>query len=151
MTATPNSRPPSKLRQILAGGWILVAVVAIYSGWILWSRWQERHDLEARVAAEKAEHQRADDERTVEMLGGNKFDILNFYAAPGVIRRGDAVDICYGVSNAKSLTLEPQSSPVWPSLNHCVSVFPRKTTRYTLTVIDASGNKKTSTLTVQVR
>jgi hypothetical protein len=59
--------------------------------------------------------------------------------------------VSYGVANAKTVSLEPQSNPVWPSYSHCVDVKPTKTTTYTLAIADASGNTKTQTLEVKVR
>jgi len=83
-------------------------------------------------------------------MGGDRFEILNFYAYPGVIQRGDLTTLCYSVSNAKSVTLEPQSNAVWPAFEGCVSVSPKKTTTYTFTATDATGNKKTATAIVEV-
>ena len=93
----------------------------------------------------------SNDALTVEQLGGSEFKILNFYATPPVVHAGETVQLCYGVSNAKTVKLEPQTNPVWPSVSHCVDVTPKKTTEYTLTIEDGSGNSKTSALTVQVR
>jgi hypothetical protein len=47
--------------------------------------------------------------------------------------------------------LEPQPNAVWPSYARCVSVSPAKTTEYTLTISDASGNTKSQSLQVNVR
>ena len=54
------------------------------------------------------------------------------------------------VANAKTVTLEPQSNPVWPSYARCVDVAPTKTTTYTLTISDAAGHTKSQSLTVTV-
>src|SRR6266404_5745717 len=54
------------------------------------------------------------------------------------------------VANAKSVKLEPQPNAVWPSYARCVSVSPAKSTTYTLTVSDSSGNTKTQSLQVTV-
>jgi len=45
--------------------------------------------------------------KSFEVLGGADFKIISFYAMPGTIHRGDDVDMCYGVSNAKSVKLDP--------------------------------------------
>jgi hypothetical protein len=55
------------------------------------------------------------------------------------------------VANAKTVTLEPQPNPVWPSHARCVEVTPQKDTVYTLTAEDASGNKTSQTVEVKVR
>jgi hypothetical protein len=86
------------------------------------------------------------------MLGGNRFDILNFYASPPAIQRGDSVQLCYGVSNAKEVRLEPNpEAGVWPSFSRCITVSPKKSTTYTLTAVDAAGNSKAATLEVKVQ
>src|SRR5207245_11181298 len=74
----------------------------------------------------------AQDQRTVEMLGGNCSEILHFYASPGVIRRGQTAQLRYGVSGAKTVRLEPQPNAVWPSFSRCVDVSPSKDTSYTV-------------------
>ncbi|MGH9700146.1 MAG: hypothetical protein ACRD5R_03615 [Candidatus Acidiferrales bacterium] len=128
--------------------WSVAFFLAVaYVGWVFLSRSRENREIEQHAAARS----RAQDARTVESLGGNNFDILSFYASPGAIRRGQSTDLCYAVSNAASVSLEPQSNPVWPSYSRCVTVSPRKTTTYTFSAKDSQGNVKTSTLTVEVR
>lgn len=128
--------------------WIVVIIAAFVVGGIFYSRWQENRDIEQKAADAK----RAKAQQLVEDFGGNDFKILNFYAAPGAIRRGDSAALCYGVSNAKAVTLEPKASEgVWPSLNRCLEVSPKKTTTYTLTATDSSGHKQTATLTLEVQ
>jgi len=84
-------------------------------------------------------------------MGGDRLEIQHFFANPNVIHRGESVQICYGVANAKKVRLEPQDNPVWPSYSRCVNVSPARTTTYTLTIEDAQGRTKSATLTVQVR
>ena len=67
------------------------------------------------------------------------------------IGRGETAQICYGVANATSVTLEPQSNKVWPSHNLCVDVKPVKTTTYTLTATGADGKSVTQQVTIEVR
>lgn len=135
------------MRLYWVGSGIVLCLALAYLGWVFFSRWQTTHEIEQRIAAEK----RAQAEKTFEGMGGDRFEILSFYASPGVIRRGDDVTLCYGVSNAKSVTLQPQSNPVRPSQARCVNVAPQKTTTYTLTATDAAGNTKSSSVTVEVR
>ncbi|MGC1659490.1 MAG: hypothetical protein WA737_05695 [Candidatus Acidiferrales bacterium] len=123
-----------------------LAVVLCYVGWVFYSRWQSDRDLSERAAAA----QREKDREAVNFLGGDRFDILNFYAAPGSIHRGESLQLCYSVSNAKTVALDPPEAPVWPSFSRCVEVAPRKTTTYTLTATDAAGHAKTATLEIQV-
>ena len=142
-----TGEPHAGVRKFLRYSWIAVGVAALFAGWTIFSRWQEnRH-----VQQEAIENKRARDQRAYEFLGGDRFEILHFYASPGVIRRGDTTELCYGVSNAKAVRLEQQAARVWPSANRCMEVAPVKDTTYTLTAEDAAGQTKTATLTVQVR
>jgi hypothetical protein len=145
--------PPSKSlfkNPLLYSSAALVIVVLIV-GWILVSRWLENRGIEKRASEERTQKQQEQDRITLEQLGGKELAIQNFYASPGEIRRGGTVQLCYGVANAKTVKLEPQSNPVWPSYSRCVDVAPTKTTTYTLTIADAAGNTKTQTVEVKVR
>jgi len=130
---------------------MLIVAIALVVGWILFSRWWGNRALERRVTEQRTEKQREDDRATLEMMGGKELAIQNFYATPGTIRRGQSVELCYGVANAKTVTLEPQPNPVWPSYARCVDVSPAKTTLYTLTIADASGHSLSQTLQVRVQ
>ena len=147
MSPDPNREPYTGFRNPLLYTSFLLAIAALYVGWVFFSRRQDRREFEEKAAAKKRE----EDRRAVEMMGGNRFEILTFYASPGAIHRGETAQVCYGVSNSKTVRLEPQSNPVWPSLARCVDVAPKKDTTYTLTIEDGKGNTKTATLTVQVR
>ena len=145
----PQSKPLFKNPRLYTSA--AIVIVAFVVGWIFFSRWFENRAIENREKQERTQKQLEQDGVTLEQLGGKELAIQNFYATPGMVRRGETVQICYGVANAKTVTLEPQSNPVWPSHSRCVDVKPAKTTTYTLTIADASGNTKTQTLEVQVR
>ena len=152
MLVQPDPPPPKPiLKNPMVYSSIALAVVVLVVGWILVSRWMENRGIERRAREERTLKQQEQDRITVEQLGGKELAIQNFYATPGLVRRGETVQICYGVANAKTVTLEPQSNPVWPSYSRCVDVKPTKTTTYTLAIADASGNTKTQTLEVKVR
>lgn len=144
---TRDSGPNTGIRIYVTVSAVVLLVALLYVGWVFWSRAREDRLIEQRAAAER----RAQDEQAVESMGGNRFEILAFYANPPSITRGDSADLCYSVSNAKSVTLEPQSSKVWPSYEHCVSVSPRRTTTYMLTATDAAGQTKSAAITVEVQ
>jgi hypothetical protein len=147
MLTEPERKPLSGARNPLLYTSLLVLLSMIYAGWVLFSRRQEVREMEEKAKAEKV----AQDQKIVESLGGNRFEILNFYASPPVIRRGETAQLCYGVSNAKAVRLEPQTNSVWPSYMRCVDVAPRKDTTYTLTAEDGQGNSKTAAVEVKVR
>ena len=106
---------------------------------VMFSRWQDRRNIDRQAAQERAEKQHEQDRLAVEQLGGKQLAILSFYASPTTIRRGESSRLCYGVANAKTVKLEPQSEPVWPSGARCVDVSPSKSITYTLTIEDAAG------------
>jgi len=151
MSEDPNRKPFSGFRNPLLYTSTLLLVALIYVVGTFYVRRQQNREIEQRAADAAAAKERTNDALTVEQLGGSEFKILNFYATPAVVHAGEAVQLCYGVSNAKTVKLEPQTNPVWPSVSRCVDVNPKKTTEYTLTVEDGNGNSKTSALTVQVR
>jgi len=131
--------------------WIItclsVAALGLYLGYVFYSRWQDRQELLRRLEAPVAERDRA----FVEAYGGG-IKILTFYAAPSAIRRGETLQLCYGVANAESVRIEPPPADrVWPSLSRCVPVMPQTDTRYRFIAEDGQGNEKTADLTVTVR
>ena len=135
-------------RSVVKYSWIVVFIAALVVAGIFYSRWQENRDIEERAAEQQREHAR----EVAQGLGGASFEILNFYAEPGAIHRGDSVELCYGVSNAKTVEIDPKPpAGIWPSLARCISVEPKKTTTYTLTATNAAGEKKTSSLTIEVQ
>jgi hypothetical protein len=129
---------------------IVLVGVAVVVGWILFSRWSGNKQIERQSAQQKQEKQRESDRTALDQMGGKTLDIQAFYANPGAVHRGETVQLCYGVANAKTVKLEPQENPVWPSYSRCVDVKPTKTTTYTLTIDDGAGNTKTQSLEVKV-
>ena len=132
--------------------WLLVAVAFLYVAGVVFVRWRDDRELE-REAEAKARAKRAEeDRRAIEAAGGNRFQILAFYAVPAQIDRGDRAQLCYGVSNAVSVNIEPAAAePLWPSYSRCVDVTPRADTTYTLTAKDSAGDVIHATATVRVR
>jgi len=143
----PNPERRNVFRNPLLYTTAALVIALLYTGWIFWSRREANLALEQRLM----EKQREKDAQTVEMMGGDRFEILNFYAAPGAIARGETAEICYGVSNAKSVQLTPPAGPMWPSYGRCVDVSPAKDTAYTLTAEDAAGHTQTASVTLHVR
>ena len=151
MLVQPDPAAKSVFKNPLLYSSAALAIALLAVGGILFSRWQENRGIEKRAKEERTQRQQEQDRITLEQLGGKELAIQNFYATPGVIRRGETVQLCYGVANAKTVKLEPQANPVWPSYSRCVNVTPTKTITYTLTISDAAGNTKTMSLEVKVR
>jgi hypothetical protein len=151
MLAQPDPPKESAFKNLLLYSWTALAVVAFVVVASLFSRWMENRGVELRAKQAKIQQQHDQDTIALEQMGGKELAIQNFYATPGTIRPGQSVQLCYGVANAKTVKLEPQSNPVWPSYARCVDVTPTKSTTYTLTIADAAGHTKTQTLEVKVR
>ena len=146
-----DNQPPQKsiFKNPLVYSSLVIVAVAAYVGWILFSRYQGNRDYDRRAQEAQAKKQREADKAAIEQLGGSELGIQMLYATPR-IHRGETAQVCYGVANAKSVTLEPQDSPVRPSHSLCVDVKPSKTTIYTLTATGIDGKTVTQQVTVEV-
>ncbi len=142
----PNEQP-SRLRRFLPWVGLVVAAAAIYDGAIFYSRWSADRDAERQQKAKEAQDAR----RFLQIVGGNEVKILTFAAYPPTIRAGQRSNLCYGVSGAKTVELDPAVEEVWPALTHCMMVSPRKTTDYKLTADDGAGHSVSQSVTVQVK
>ena len=92
---------------------------------------------------EKAAEQKraAQDRQILEKLGGDQLKILMFYPNPPRITKGERGLLCYGVSNAASVSIEPAVDGVSPALSRCVEIRPTKDTEYTLKARDGQGRE----------
>lgn len=129
---------------------VFVAVLS-YVAILFATRYKSNRAYQHRIAEKETEQQRANDRAAIEELGGNEFAIRALYISPTVIHRGQSAQLCYDVSNAKSVTLNPPAGPVWPSYTRCLDLSPKKTTTYTLTITDASGKSLSQSVQLEVR
>jgi len=148
----PTESNPKSRWSLFNRAWIVIWLISllaavVYVGGVLYSR----HQRNQALAEQKAARERAQDQEAFEDMGGNSFSILNFYASPRVVHRGESSELCYGVSNAKTVQVVPQAGPTWPAFSRCLQVMPRKTTTYTLTATSGSGERKTATAEIEVR
>ncbi|HWR15201.1 MAG TPA: hypothetical protein VN577_10250 [Terriglobales bacterium] len=135
------------IRKLLPYTTALLVIVTIYVGYIVYSRWKDRRDAAEQVSTEEVQGA----QKSYEAYGKGQVKVLNFTADPGVVHPGQKVSICYGVSNAKTVAIEPKpEGETWPSLARCVSASPTKSTAYTITAKDESGNADTKTIQVNV-
>lgn len=151
MASRPVSEPKSLLKNPLLYSSALLVVALLGVVFVMFSRWQDSRNMERQAAQARAQKQHEQDRAAVEQLGGREFAILSFYASPAVIRRGESAHLCYGVANAKTVRLEPQPQPVWPSTAHCVDVSPIKSTTYTLTIESDTGTVRSQDVAIKVR
>jgi len=76
--------------------------------------------------------------------------ILRFYATTGMVMPGEPALLCYGVENARSVSISPDVRDVYPSKNHCLETTPQSTTSYTLVAEGYDGTIDARTLTLPV-
>ncbi len=125
---------------------VLILIAALYAGWIFYSRWSAARDARQAAAANEIERARKD----VELNGGTHLKIIALFASSATVRKGESVQICYGVANAKNITFDPPIPNVWPSMNRCVDVSPSRSTTYTLTADDGTGHTEKAQLSLAV-
>lgn len=135
------------IERILPYTTVLLILAMLYAGWTFYSRWRDRKDAEERAAAQKAEQNK---KIVDQVFGSGEIKLLNFSISPIRLRRGETARMCYGVSNAVSVTISPHVEDTKPSYNHCLDIAPRSTTTYTLTAKDQAGRAQTGSLTVTV-
>ena len=134
------------LRKALPFLTVAMIAAALYDGWIFYSRWRDARQAEQARQAKQAEEAR----RTIDMLGGGELKILGFYAVPAAIHRGGKASVCYSVSGAKAVRIEPPVEELHPALSYCLQVSPPKTTEYTLTADDGQGHAVTQRFLLRV-
>ena len=127
---------------------ILLIVAALYLAWTFYSRRRDAKSAEERAAAQQTEQNK---KVVDQVFGSGQVKLLNFSISPIRLRRGEAAHMCYGVSNAISITIEPHVEDTKPSYNHCFDISPAKTTTYTLTAKDKAGHTETGSLTLTVQ
>lgn len=141
-----EQKPTSTMRRILPFTSAAMVIALIYVGYIFWSRRQEQKDADRQAAAKQAEENR----KVADLYGGEELKILNFYATAGPLQRGETAQLCYSVSNAKSVKIEPDVHDVPVSYSNCVKVAPKKDTQYTLTATDKRGDTQEVQLNLHV-
>lgn len=125
--------------------WITALACSLYVAWSLLDRRSENRRIEQAEQAKRIET----DRQIIEKLGGRELKILNFYANPPVLSKGRKGSLCYGVSNAAKVRIEPDVEPIRPALSHCVEIAPSRSTEYSLVAEDGAG--KTLRQSVSVR
>ena len=123
---------------------VVIAVSVVFLGWVLLTRGSARTTEAVGTAAAQRNAQ------TVAYYGNGQLKVLNFYANPPEVRRGSRTLVCYGVSNASSVRIEPALGETWPSTGRCMEVTAAKDTEYKLTAQDTAGHEETRTLNLHV-
>lgn len=123
------------LKRIVRYMLVVTVAAVLYAAWVFISRYDENRRLEEADRRRRAEAASA----LPEQLRGSGVKILQFYAVPAALQRGERGQICYGVLNAESVRMEPDTGKLSPALSRCIEIAPRATTRYTLTAVDKGG------------
>jgi hypothetical protein len=129
--------------------WLSFVILAglIYDGWIFYSRRNGNREAVQKQADRQVNQER----KTIDAYGGGGLKILSFYAAPGTVAHGGHTNLCYSVTGAKTVRMEPAVDAVWPSLTRCVQVSPRKDTEYKLIAEDEAGHSVSQSIAVAVK
>ena len=137
-----------RLESVLPYTTIAVIIAALYVAWVFYSRWDSNRKAQQEIAAKQAEARK---QQVEEIYGSGEIKFTTFGASSAVLRRGETTQLCYGVLNAKTVKLDPPVEEAKPTAYHCLDISPKKTTTYTITAGDAKGNKKSESITVEVR
>lgn len=134
------------IRKLLPFTTAAVVITALYVGWIFYSRWEANRDAERAQADARVQSA----QKVLESYGGNKVKVLNLSLNQGVIHPGETTQLCYGVSNAKTVTVSPSIGETWPSMYRCIDVSPKTDTTYTLTASDGQRNSESKSVEIKV-
>ena len=91
-----GSKPRTRVHIYTVVSLVALGLAVDYVCAVFYLRWDSN-----RVIAQRA----AEAKKVFGRMGGDRFEILEFFAHPPVISRGDSTMLCYSVSNAKSVTL----------------------------------------------
>ena len=83
-------------------------------------------------------------------LPAGEVKITQFYTGASQIAPGEKAMICYGVENAKSVSLKPDVEKLGPAFSRCFDVTPQRSTRYTLTAEGFGARSVTASFEIQV-
>lgn len=133
------------MRKLLPFMTVLVVLMGVRTGWVFYQRYHADKAQQEQEEQKKREEAR----KVTEMLGNGNIKILNLSLEPPVIRIGGEAELCYGVSNATSVTIEPIGK-VDPAYSRCMKVAPKHDTTYVLTAKDAAGHTETAQLKLGV-
>ena len=76
--------------------------------------------------------------------------ILQFYASPATIAKGDRTLLCYGVEGAASVRLDPTVEEIAPSRTRCIEAQPAISTKYTLYAKSRTGDEVSQQIEVLI-
>ena len=135
------------VRKIFPYTTVALVLALLYVAWTFYSRRESNRRLQEKAAAEKAETRK---DVVDQYFGSGEVRFSVFHADSAVLKPGEKAHLCYGVVNAVSVKLDPPVEAIKPSYRHCIEIAPKKTTKYTITGVNAKGQSKSSSLEVRV-
>src|ERR1035441_588210 len=136
--------------KVLRNAEILLRVAAVIALIYLLYVFLVRHRAEKRFSGQHTASEAAT--RAFDAAyGGTDVKILQFYARDGVLYEGKSTMICYGVVNAKSVTMDPPMEAVYAALNRCVEAAPKRDTTYVLTAEGENGKRVSASFTIRLQ
>ena len=146
--ADVEHEPHSFIRKLLPFTTVGVVLAMLYVGYVFYSRWSENRNAQDKIHQQEV----ADAQKTIDAYGSGHVKVLNYTIGPSIVHRGEKVTICYGVSNAKTVTIDPKpEGETWPSVSRCVEAAPKNDTTYTITAADDKGQTDTKSLAIKVQ
>jgi hypothetical protein len=146
--ATPAPSSETPLKKLLPFTSVALIIAALYVAWTFYSR----HASDRAAAEQIAAHQQEARQRVVDQVfGDGAVKFVAFGADSAVLKRGESTQLCYGVVNAKTVTMDPPVEALKPSYRHCLQIAPSKTTTYTVAADDGKGHKQSESVTIHVR
>jgi len=143
-----DSREPFYIiRKLLPYTTVAAVLALLYVGWVFYGRSTQNHELQREADQKDIDQAR----KTYELYGSGQLKILQFYAVPAVVHPGATTQLCYGVSNATTVKMEPGVGEIKPSLNHCLQIKPSHSITYTLTASDDQGHSTSQSTDVVIR
>lgn len=142
-----STAPVQIIRRLLPYTTVAALLALIYLGWVFYSRYSQNRELQREAEQKEADQAR----KTYDLYGAGQLKIMLFYAVPPVVKRGASAQLCYSVSNAKTVKIDPNVEEIKPSLSRCVDIKPAHSTTYTLTAADDRGHQATQSVNVMIR
>ncbi|MGA3018278.1 MAG: hypothetical protein ABSF62_14260 [Bryobacteraceae bacterium] len=136
------------LRRVEIRLGVAAAIVLVYLLYVFLAR----HNADRRFSGQHAAFSDAATSARDAAYGGTGVRILQFYARDGVLYEGKSTVICYGLANAKSVTIDPPfPQGVYVAFNRCVEAAPKRDTTYVLAAEGEDGKTVSASFTIRVQ
>lgn len=130
---------------------VLLRVAAVIALAYLLYVFLARHSTGKRFVERRPASDSAATRKFDSAYGGSDLRILSFYPRETVLYEGKSTVICYGVMNARSVTINPPIPNVYAAFSRCVDAAPKHDTTYVLTAKDENGKTVSASFTLRVQ